>query len=72
MPRNQDNTLDLTIIIERFKNIHEVVNKTFSDLNTPRALFTSFYKLDPIELAGGEGTSTKTLPDDGETLSLLT
>ena len=72
MPEDQDNTLDISTIIEEVENLQEVITKEISELNTPRKIFTPVHELDPTELAGGESTLTKNLQDDGEELPLLT
>ena len=71
-PKNQDSTLDIPTIIGEVENLHKVVTIDLAKLNTTRALFNPFHKLDPTELAGGEATLTKILPDNGKTPPLLT
>ena len=57
-PENQDNTLDLSYIIEEFGNLHKFIIANLAKINTSRALFTLFHDINPTELAGGEGTLT--------------
>ena len=71
LPKNQDNTLGIPTIIEEIKNLHEFIIIEIAKINTPRALFTPVHELDPMELAGGETTPTKTLPDDDKMPPLL-
>ena len=72
MLKNQDNTLDLSTITEEVKNLYKVVTTYIDKLNTPKSLLTLVYKIDPMELAGGETTLTETLSENGNMLLLLT
>ena len=72
MPQTQDITLDISTIIKEVENLHTVVTTDLTELYTPRAIFTLVHDIDPMDLAGGKATPTKTLPDDVETPPLLT
>ena len=54
LPAIHGTTLDLSTIIKKFGNIHEVFNERLGKINSQGKKFTPGHELDPAELAGGQ------------------